>query len=56
MRKNWNDLLNDNEIVNIVSLPLGGGGGGFCDGNFLRRETRLVGQLLDGGLPAQKGC
>lgn len=28
MRKNWNDLLNDNEIVNIISLPLGGGGGG----------------------------
>ena len=28
LRKNWGDVLDNNELVSIVTLPLGGGGGG----------------------------
>ena len=49
MRKNWNDLLNDNEIVNIVSLPLGGGGGGSNPVRVVLTVAVIVASVYTGG-------
>lgn len=49
MRKNWNDLLNDNEIVNIVSLPLGGGGGGSNPVRVVLTVAVIVASVYIGG-------
>lgn len=52
MRENWNDLLNDNEIVNIVSLPLGGGGGGSNPVRVVLTVAVMVAAYYTGGLAA----
>ena len=49
MRKNWNDLLNDNDIVNIVSLPLGGGGGGSNPVRVVLTVAVIVASVYTGG-------
>lgn len=49
MRENWNDLLNDNEIVNIVSLPLGGGGGGSNPVRVVLTVAVIVASVYTGG-------
>ena len=49
MRENWNDLLNDNDIVNIVSLPLGGGGGGSNPVRIVLTVAVIVASVYTGG-------
>ncbi len=49
MRENWNNLLNDNEIVNIVSLPLGGGGGGSNPVRVVLTVAVIVASVYTGG-------
>ena len=49
MRENWNDLLNDNDIVNIVSLPLGGGGGGSNPVRVVLTVAVIVASVYTGG-------
>lgn len=49
MRENWNDLLNNNEIVNIVSLPLGGGGGGSNPVRVVLTVAVIVASVYTGG-------
>lgn len=49
IRKNWNDLLNDNDIVNIVSLPLGGGGGGSNPVRVVLTVAVIVASVYTGG-------
>lgn len=49
MRENWNDLLNDNEIVNIISLPLGGGGGGSNPVRVVLTVAVIVASVYTGG-------
>lgn len=49
MRKNWNNLLNDNDIVNIVSLPLGGGGGGSNPVRVVLTVAVIVASVYTGG-------
>lgn len=49
MRENWNNLLNDNDIVNIVSLPLGGGGGGSNPVRVVLTVAVIVASVYTGG-------